>query len=384
MAVSRVALVRCESYDHDEVKTSIARGLDLLGGVWLFAKPSDKLLLKPNLLSAVSPEECVTTHPSVFHAVAEAFKSAGAHLTYGDSPALGSPEKAALRAGIHEAADELGIKMADFHSGQSVSFPEGIQNKQFIIANGVLSSDGLISISKLKTHGLTLMTGAVKNQFGCIPGLSKGEFHVKLQEIENFSRMLVDLNRYLSPRLFIMDGVMAMEGNGPRNGTPRKMNLLLFSTDPVALDATVCRIIGLDPQAVATVAQGQAMGLGTHLQEEIELLGDPLAEFMVEDFKLGRKPRTWRLQSRRLRHLLVPRPQIDRERCLKCGICVNMCPVKPKVVNWKNSDKTQPPVYDYNRCIRCYCCQEVCPENAISIYTPILTRAAGLFQKSRF
>jgi uncharacterized protein (DUF362 family) len=257
----KVALVKCADYDYPQVKLAVERGLKLLGGIDKLVQPEEKILLKPNFLAPEPPERCVTTHLAVFKAVAEALLEAGALLTYGDSPGIGSPERVARKSGIMAAAEELGLELADFKQGQEVAFPQGVQNKKFTIANGVLASDGIVSLPKLKTHGLARMTGAVKNQFGCIPGLLKSEFHVKLPDLDDFTRMLVDLNLMLRPRLYIMDGIIAMEGNGPRSGTPRPMGVLLFSTDPVALDATVCRMVNLSPELVPTLIHGQAMGL---------------------------------------------------------------------------------------------------------------------------
>jgi ferredoxin len=216
------------------------------------------------------------------------------------------------------------------------------------------------------------LTGAIKNQFGCIPGILKGEFHVKLPEVDDFARMLVDLNLLLRPRLYVMDGIMAMEGNGPRSGKPRKIGVLIFSTDPVALDATVCRLVNLRPEEIPTLKYGQEMGLGTY--QNIEVVGDSLASLIRPDFNTGR-PLAFSFKNPWIRNQIVSRPQINENRCVKCGICVQMCPVKPAVVNWHNDDKTNPPVYDYNRCIRCYCCQELCPEGAINLNTPWLGRA---------
>ncbi len=366
-----VALVKCQTYDYQQVILAVERGLELLGGVETLVKPWEKILLKPNLLAPETAEKCVTTHPVVFRAVAEKLQKAGGALTYGDSPGIGSPEWSARKSGIMEVAQELEIPLVDFKQGQEIAFPGGQQNKKFTIARGVLESEGLISLSKLKTHGLTRMTGAIKNQFGCIPGLLKGEFHVKLPDPENFSRMLVDLNLLLRPRLYVMDGIMAMEGNGPRGGTPIPMGVLLFSTDPVALDATVCRMVNLSPEIVPTIRLGQAMGLGTYTH--IDLVGDSLAEFIQPDYKV---PRTEAMSVRNpwLRNQLVPRPVIKDEECIRCGICVGACPVVPPVVNWRDDDHASPPGYDYNRCIRCYCCQEMCPESAITIETPWLGR----------
>ncbi|MCD4671221.1 MAG: DUF362 domain-containing protein, partial [Anaerolineaceae bacterium] len=251
---SRVALVRCNHYEQDAVNEAVGCGLTLLGGPQAFFKPGEHLLLKPNLLAADPPEKNTATHPAVFQAVARHLQEAGARLSYGDSPAAHRPLTAARKAGIADAAEALNIPLADFTSGKTVSFPEGNLIKQFTIAQDVLAADGIINICKMKTHALTRLTGAVKNMFGCIPGVLKAEFHARLQNEDLFSQMLLDLNRLLPPRLNVMDGIIGMEGNGPRNGSPRPVHVLLFSTDPVALDATAARIMNLDPDLVPTLA----------------------------------------------------------------------------------------------------------------------------------
>jgi uncharacterized protein (DUF362 family) len=124
--------------------------------------------------------------------------------------------------------------------------------------------------------------GAIKNQFGCVPGILKGEFHLKLPDADDFAKMLVDLNTLVNPRLYVMDGIYAMEGNGPRGGTSRKMNIILLSSDPVALDATVCRLIKVNPECVPTVKYGMQAGMGTFLKDEIELLGDDFDGFVFQ------------------------------------------------------------------------------------------------------
>jgi uncharacterized protein (DUF362 family)/Pyruvate/2-oxoacid:ferredoxin oxidoreductase delta subunit len=379
--MSKVALVRCESYEYEEVKAAVKRGLSLVGGPRAFIQPGEKILLKPNMLSADSPERCSITHFMVFKAVAETFKNSGAIISYGDSPGIHSPETAARKTGLAAAADELGVTLADFHNGDEVFFKEGIQNKKFIIAKGVLESDGLISLPKLKTHGLARMTGCVKNQFGCIPGTLKGEFHVRLPNVLDFAKMLVDLNRLLKPRLFIMDGIMAMEGNGPRGGTPKKMNMLLFSQDPIALDASVCRIINLNPEFVPTIKLGNEAGLGSYLEKDIEIVGDNVESFISEDFDVKREPvKPFKPggEIQILRNALVPKPRIDAEKCVRCGVCVNVCPVRPKAVDWHDGDRSKTPSYLYKRCIRCYCCQELCPESAIDLKVPLLRKLVKL------
>lgn len=373
MSAARVAVVRCDSYDLAAVGIAVSRGLELLGGAGRFVAPGEHIVLKPNLLVASSIEKVVTTHPEIFSAVAREFASAGAALSWGDSPAVGSSESAGRRAGIVDAAERLGIPIADFSTGRQVSFPEGDLIKQFVIAAGVLDADGLITLPRLKTHALTRMTGAVKNQFGCVPGLLKPEFHARMPDADAFSRMLVDLNRLLKPRLAVMDAIVAMEGNGPRSGDPRPVGALLFSDDLVAVDAIGCRIMNLDPALVGTVVWGERLGLGT--ATDIELVGDELP--VVEDFVANRSAHpttTMGLGSPLGRKLLVPRPHIVAERCTQCGMCVNVCPVEPKAVTFEGGDRSRPPRYDYDACIRCYCCQELCPERAIEVTTPLLGR----------
>ncbi len=383
--MAKVAVIRCESYDYAEVRAAVERGIELIGGPLAFVKTGERILLKPNLLAADPPEKCVTTHPAVFKAVAELFQRAGVILSYGDSPGFGSPEATARKAGIADVASELQIELADFLKGEEVFFPEGVQNKKFVIARGVLASDGLISLPKLKTHGLTRMTGSVKNQFGCIPGILKGEYHVKLPELNLFAQMLVDLNKLLQPRLFIMDGIMAMEGNGPRGGRPKRMNVLLFSSDPIALDATVCRIVALQPELIPTMVAGMKAGLGSYMESDIELLGDALETFHTEAFEVRRgtdsELRKIPLSSL-LKNLIVPKPYIIEANCIKCGVCIKVCPVTPKVLDWPQGDNTKPPVYDYSRCIRCYCCQELCPESTIEIKVPRLRRWADRMRRN--
>jgi len=375
--MSKVALIRCESYEYEEVKAVVEKGISLLGGASGFVKAGEKILLKPNWLSADPPEKCVTTHPIVFKAVAEIFKEQGVILSYGDSPAFQSPESAGKKTGISEIAEDFDIFFADFRKGKEIYFDKGVQNKKFTIANGVIDSDGVISLPKMKTHGFQRVTGAVKNQFGCVPGTLKAEFHVKVPDAYDFAKMLVDLNSAINPRLYVMDGIYAMEGNGPKGGTPKKMNAILLSKDPIALDATMCRLMNLDPKLLLTNKAGMEMGAGTYLEKEIELIGDNIDDFIDKSFDVNRNiDRSIKINGgmKFAKNIITPKPYIDSNKCIKCGICVNMCPVNPKAVGWYDGNKENPPTYVYDRCIRCYCCQELCPESAISIKQSIFRR----------
>ncbi|KNZ41191.1 DUF362 domain-containing protein [Acetobacterium bakii] len=377
---SRVVIMGCESYDDNLVYEKLKTAIDLLGGIETFVSKADKILLKPNLLRAKKPELATTTHPAVFEAMIRILKEAGmSDLAYGDSPGFGSPAGVARESGLTEIADKHKVPMLDFTHGQTVDFYLGLVKKRFEIATGVLESDAIISLAKMKTHGLTRITGAVKNQFGCVYGLNKGTSHACYPDPLSFSKMLVDLNRYLSPklRLFIMDGIMAMEGNGPASGKAVPMKVLLVSDDPVALDATFARMINLEPSFVPTNVFGEEMELGNYSFDRIELLGDPIDQFFNADFDVVREPAEEKKTSglgslSSLRGLLVRKPVVDKDKCIGCGICEESCPLEKKAIKMVDRKRRRYPLYYYNRCIRCYCCQEMCPEGAISVKTPLL------------
>ena len=287
---SRVAVIRCETYDEPSVSKAVQRGIRLLGGMERFIHADEKIVLKPNLLVGDAPEKLISPHPEVFRAVAKLAQEVSSKISYGDSPGFGKSAGQMRKAGIFDVAEALGIPLADFDNGREIHFKESPFVKQFTLANGVLDSDGLISIGKLKAHQLTRITGAVKNQFGCIPGALKAEFHIKLPNALDFAKMLVCINLYIRPRLYVIDGITAMQGNGPRNGDPFKMNVLLFSTDPIALDATICRLVNLDPLFVPTSKPGKEWGLGTYLAEEIEWVGDDPETLVQKEFDVVRLP----------------------------------------------------------------------------------------------
>jgi uncharacterized protein (DUF362 family)/NAD-dependent dihydropyrimidine dehydrogenase PreA subunit len=368
---SKVAIVRCETYDESAVYDALKAGIDSVGGLASVVRKGEKILLKPNVLAGARPEEVVNTHPSVFKAMIDLLLEYEVRVAYGDSPAFEKPETGLTRSGLKAVADGYGLVIGDFERGRSLELKDPLVCGRFEIANAVAESDGIISLSKMKTHMLTRITGAVKNQFGCVYGMNKSAFHVRLPNPVDFSKMLVDLDRLLKPRLYVMDAVLAMEGNGPRGGNPVPMNCLIVSTDPVAVDATFCRMVGLDPRFVPTVVWGHKSGRGTCLAEEIDYTLEPFEKFVNRSFDVVRRPVDNGLLVGRLpgflRNLFVRKPVIDPEKCVKCGICVEACPVEGKALKFLNGDKKSPPEYDYDLCIRCYCCQEVCPEKAISV-----------------
>ncbi len=375
---SKVVIMGCESYDRDLVYHRLKQGIDFLGGIKQFVAEDEKVLIKPNLLRGKDPDFAITTHPSVFEAIIRILQDAGiSNLSYGDSPGIGTPSNASKASRLQEVAENYKIPLAEFKEGSSVNYYLGHVSKRFEIAKAVIDTDAIISLPKMKTHGLMRITGAVKNNLGCVYGLHKGLSHGRYQDPLSFGKMLVDLNRSLNPklRLYIMDGILAMEGNGPASGKPKIMEVLLISDDPVALDATFARMINLEPDFVPTIKYGVEWGLGK--SDNILLLGDELDIFYTPEFDVERTPVNVHEESslanfKKLKGLLLQKPVVDKDKCIACGVCVAACPLEKKALKMVNRKKRTYPLYFYNRCIRCYCCQEMCPEGAISVKTPLL------------
>lgn len=373
--MAKVALVKCDSYENAALAT--AKAIDLIGGVDGILKKEEKLLLKPNFLAKCPPEKACTTHPEVFRGVAKYLLEKGyTNLSYGDSPGHGDTLAIAKECGVYAVANELSIPLADFTGGKTVAYPEGVSANEFVISNGVIECDGIVNICKMKSHMLERITGAQKNIFGCVYGLNKGASHVKYPNAAEFARMLADLNLMLKPRLHIMDGVVAMEGNGPQSGTPKNVGVILASTDSIALDTLFASLVHLDPLLVPTNAVGGERDVGESDINNIQVItedgaltvSEAQAKYGVPDFDVyrGREDKGEISFLRPFKNLIKRKPKIKKDLCVACGICVKSCPVDGGAVNFKKNGK--PPVYDYSKCIECFCCQEMCPKKAIYAY----------------
>ncbi|MTI68833.1 MAG: DUF362 domain-containing protein [Firmicutes bacterium] len=381
--MEKVSLIKCENYDYDFLKKSIINSFKNLGGINKYINKGDKVLLKLNLIIKKGPEEAATTHPLFTKALAEVLIDYGAEVIIGDSP--GGPfNKGMLRSiykgcGFEEIIKDTNIKLNFNTNSMEVKNDKGKILKSLTVTEMLKDVDKVISVSKLKTHGMTMFTGAVKNMFGIIPGILKAEYHYKMPEIKDFSNALVDICLTGKPILSFMDGIVGMEGEGPTSGNPRKIGAVLASSSPYHLDVIATKIIGLDPKKVPTVARCIERNICKGDLNDIELLGN-IDDFYIDDFKIP-EIRNLNLIGDNLpkflrntiNKMLQPKPVFDNEMCVGCGDCAKNCP--PKVIEMVDKK----PIVDLDKCIRCFCCQELCPKEAVNIYRPLLMKILARF-----
>ena len=374
-----VTVEKCQNYFGDTARKAIERGLAPLGGIKAFVKPGQKVLLKPNLLRKARPEEAVTTHPAVVKAVAELVIAAGGKVIIGDSPGAAGPHtrnnliKLYRGCGLDRVANETGAELALDTDQEIVPLPAGKIIKRIELTKYAGEVDVIINLPKLKTHCFTLLTGAVKNLFGLVPGLIKPAYHAKFPDVDDFSTMLVDLMELVSPALTIVDAVWAMEGDGPNAGTTRETGLIVTGKNTAAVDAVLSQIMGIDPLIISTTLRCVERGLLPEDLSAIEVRGVELSEVIQSDFKIppGRThafPR-WAVPFMPIAKLLLStRPRINKRNCVGCGDCERVCPVNTISMN---NGKAH---IHLSNCIRCYCCHETCTHHAIDLIRPLFQR----------
>jgi uncharacterized protein (DUF362 family) len=374
----KVSIHTCDSYDDQRVSKVVEASLAPLGGLESVVKATDRVLIKLNLLSAKPPEAAVTTHPAIVKATIKLVQELGATPVVGDSPGGGSTrasyKKLLEKTGIRQVVEDTGCEWVRFDEA-TVEVASDIAKtfKKLTLAKAVTEADVIIGLPKLKTHNLTYYTGAVKLLYGYIPGMFKTEFHLHTaRDLNLFADLLLDLHQTYPPALTIMDAIVGMEGDGPSNGDPRKIGLVLASKSCTALDYAAVTIAGFDPMSIPTVKLAHERGVGPARLEDIELFGEQIEPLIMGDFKktlttsLSRAP-PFLVNS--LKRFIAVKPVVNASKCIRCGECFKDCP--PKAITFA---KAAGPTIDYGKCIRCYCCQELCPEGAITVSTPVVRR----------
>ncbi len=379
-----VGLARAVSYDAiEELMAAMRQALAPCGGMGAFVHPGQRVLLKANLLGPARPDEAVTTHPEFVRAAIRLVKEAGGRPFVGDGPGVGDTMLVLKATGMLQVLEEEGAEPAVFAETSVYENESNILLKRLPLTDWLSRCDVLITLPKLKTHVQMGYTGAVKNQFGLVPGAAKSQYHFRFQDRNRLADLIIDINRTGRPALALMDAVVAMEGKGPSGGNPRPLGLVLASADLPALDVVGCTLIGFPPDDNPLNMAARRAGWGTTRLEDIDVCGISLSEARCADFALVRKPvsilRLLPLPPfalRFIRRQFAPRPVINPALCRKCGRCARGCPVTPAAINpWADTAADR---LNDRTCIRCYCCHEFCPVKAIDLKKSLLARCLPL------
>ena len=361
---STVAVRRCFDYDPDEILKNIG---------WLYTEGNGpdprgkKVLVKPNILSDDDPARAITTHPVVVEAVIKYLQSRGATVFVGDSPTFDTAKFTGEKSGIRQVVDKCNATWVRFN--ESVITRE-VGNSTIKITGLITEVDLIISLPKLKNHEFMIFTGAIKNIFGFVPAFNKAMQHVKYPDRNKFAKFFVDLEETIKPHFHIMDGIMALEGPGPGNGYPKKVNVLLASENPLALDIIASRIVGYNPLDIPTNKVALERGHLLKNIDDIIIKGTDPDTIVVKDFiriftggVTGILLNYFKKKMPFLRRF-DKRPVFNSKLCTGCSKCIDICPVR--TLRFDNKKKNRV-LIDDAKCIRCYCCQEVCRERAIDI-----------------
>ena len=379
MKTDLVSIVACPDYSDASCAAAIEAVLQPLGGLsWV--QPGMKIAIKANLVAAAKPETAVTTHPMLLKALCDQLTARGASVVIGDSP--GNLYNSAVLNHVYTvsgltALERDGVSLnRDFSEKQAYN-ADAVQAKSFTYTRYLDDADAIINFCKLKSHGMMGLSAAAKNLFGTIPGTMKPEYHYRFPDPNDFADMIVDLDEYWKPVLNLCDAVTAMEGNGPTQGTPKHVGLLLASKNPHCLDVLAATVIGLDPKEVPTIAAAVRRSLAPESAEKLDIAGD-WKPYRRTDFALirnrnsllfvGGKTVFGRLVQRGMNACLASKPKVKKSACVGCGKCRDVCPAHTIRIENKVA------VIDRKHCIKCFCCQEFCPVGAMRVHRSPIAR----------
>jgi len=380
---NKVLYAKCDNYDQKNIDTALDFLLNNLDNFEERISKAKKILIKPNLLTARSPEQAVTTHPEILIALINKIKNPNTEIILADSSAgpynKNCIEKIYSTCKMDLVSEATGCQLNRDFSDVDVKFPNGQISKNYKIIRIAEEADLIINFAKLKTHCFTLLTGATKNLFGLIPGVLKVQYHLTMPDIDIFCGMLLDIEEhYANKTISFIDGILGMEGFGPSNGTPINSRCILASENPVELDILACKIMGINPEKVMTIMQAYKRNIisSTSIDDLNIISSDEIEKF---NFKLPSDRTTvlpkivpdWLVKG--FNNLMISKPIIKQDYCTGCKVCELSCP--PHVIKVNNKVAT---IQDYNKCIKCYCCQELCPNNAIELKKPFLRKLLGV------
>jgi uncharacterized protein (DUF362 family)/Pyruvate/2-oxoacid:ferredoxin oxidoreductase delta subunit len=370
--MTKIGLVKCD--DYNKANNAVREAVALLGGISAFIKPSERILIKPNLLSPKDPLKAVTTHPEIVRVIIKLVKEAGAIPIVGDSPggAIRNIKNVWEVTGMEKVCREENIELINFEAVGSKDFDIGDKNiKKVKFSNAVLDCDGIINLPKLKTHILMGFSAGIKNFYGTIPGFIKVEYHKYTSKNKDFANLLTNIYLFFKDkvRFTLIDAILSMEGNGPSAGEVRKTDLIAISQDAAVLDAYLMKELNYD---ISSSDLLKNLNMTADIINKVEVLGKSPQNFNFQKFKF---PNLRKLDIfpkpivQILGKLLWVKASVDRNICVKCFLCTKACPV-----GTLQSNGSDYPYVNIKKCISCFCCHEMCPKKAIGFRKSFLAK----------
>jgi uncharacterized protein (DUF362 family) len=376
--LSKVIVQECKNYELAAVIEKINAAIDMLGGWEKFVKPQDKVLLKVNLIGPKASDSAAVTHAEFVRAMVRILKSRNCTVWIGDSSGgaiagIAPTAQSFKVSGYEKVAEEEGAEIKNFdREGVVAVQPQSQCGEMMYIAKPMFDADVVINLPKLKTHSAQIFSGAVKNVFGCIPGLRKAKYHKMAPEPSDFGQIICDIHQASKIQLHIMDGILAMQGEGPTAGKPYQANKILISEDPLALDAVAAKMVGIGLEDVPILETARKRSLGEGWLKNITLAGDYNKVPRLEGFKLPKRFGTVKKRNSKVLVKVIDffstHPRINLSKCQKCNMCVESCPV--------GAIDRETKIINYAACIDCMCCHELCMFKAVELKNS--NRAAGL------
>lgn len=368
--MSKVAIIKCNDYQEYNVYKAVKECFDLLGGLNKYVKNGMKVAIKPNLLLAKSPDGHATTHPAVIAAIGLQIIECGATPLVVESP--GGPYfvtylKATYKAcGMTAMSKKYNIPLNKDLSTTPKVIKTERNTRKITVLKPLLDCDLIINASKMKTHAMMIFTGAIKNMFGAIAGTEKAAYHINSSDYDQFANDLIDIFQTVVPTLNVMDGIIAMEGEGPSAGDPKKVGVIVTSTNGFSLDSAVHDMLLIDKEQSYIMKNAKLRGISL----DYEIVGNDLEDVLITDFNVPFQQQKGDSKGIIGKILSNSRskPVVIKDKCIGCEICKDNCPADCIVMVDKK------PVFDYDACIRCFCCQELCPESAIFAKKPLIIK----------
>jgi uncharacterized protein (DUF362 family) len=381
----KVAIVKCNNYDPENVFNAIKKAIDLIG-IDLRKKvlSAENVLIKPNLCNNSKPDEGITTHPEVIKAILQLIQAYDTDILIGDN-SVGRDEPKHLdivykTCGVDDIIETYCCKK-DYLNSDIKAYSCMIDGKKqfFYLSEKILATSFIINVPKFKTHGLMTFTGAIKNLYGMIPGNTKRQLHVELPNKQQFAELLVNMYDLIRPGLNIVDAVVGIEGEGPsKSGKKRKIGYIIASENALATDIVATMMMGIDYQEVPTNDYAYRYYDIKNVEDFLEIVGEPIEQCIQSDFVLPNTVLFNDQLTERIFSISTPKLAIDTDKCKKCMMCLKNCPKGAIHLSVDNNIQI-----DTSECISCMVCMEICPFAAVKSKLPAIYKQLRTLKRKK-